>query len=104
MPVCPEPSRRSMPWRSTHESSILRMTVADRFKHFQRTASRHHEVLRDDLEPIHCRTLLDDVAVMLPAQADSEPEERKIRTNSDGARTDGLPGDALPTKDDRRFE
>jgi hypothetical protein len=54
------------------------VTFANLIQDLERTASSHHEVFRDNLEPVHAWTLVDNLRVMGPPQAHPEAEKGEI--------------------------
>ncbi len=60
---------------AVHHDRILRPHALE---NFEGPATLDHEVLRDDLEPVHQRLLVKDVNVVGTAQTDAEAEWCKI--------------------------
>src|SRR5208282_2029149 len=65
--------------RQRHAMHHDRMSVAHRGQNFQRTSALNHEVLRNNLEPIHRRMVFENVRVVGPAKTDSKAEKSKVR-------------------------
>src|ERR1019366_1202861 len=54
-----------------------RVMIANPFEDMERPSSRHHEVLREDLEPIHRRIHVENLRIVLRAQTDTETEAQE---------------------------
>jgi len=64
--------------RKRHTMHHDRILSPHTLQDFEGSATFNHEVLRDDLEPVQPRTILQDMRIMGTAQANAEAERCEI--------------------------
>ena len=59
-----------------HHDRIVR---ADTFENLERPSALDHEVLRDDLEPVHRRMIVEDMRVVRATEPNTEAQWPKVK-------------------------